>query len=233
MGYRIALLDDEQPQLDITKAMVEKLLEEEKLDCAVHAFRGAFDIPGLNFDAYLLDISMPGVDGLTVARRIRAFGSAAPILFITGIESRVFEAIRVQPLRFVRKGRLSEELPEAIHALCEELRRGEQTALSIQSEGMLLRIPVSRILYVESSDKIQRVVLAERQYEVRSTMAYFEEQLLPRGFFRIHRCYLVNLEAIYSINGLDAVLSDGSRLPISRFKLSEVKEAFKRMMFHA
>ena len=231
MAYRIALLDDEQAQLEITRAMTEKQLALENIDCDVIPFSGAFDVPALSFDAYLLDISMPGVDGLTVARRIRSCGSSAPILFVTGIESQVFEAIRVQPLRFVRKGRMAEELPEAIHALCEELRRGEQTALSIQSDGMLLRVPVSRILYVESSDKVQRVVLAERQFEVRSTMAFFEEHLIPRGFFRIHRCYLVNLEAIYSISGSYAVLSDGSRIPISRAKITEIKNEFKRMMF--
>lgn len=233
MAYKIALLDDEQAQLDRTREMVEQLVKAEAIDAAVMAYHSAFDVPALAFDAYLLDISMPGVDGMTLARRIRSTGSSAPILFITGIESRVFEAIRVQPLRFVRKSRLQEELPEAIHALCDQLHLEEQSALAVQSEGMLLRIPVSRILYVESNDKVQQVVLADRKHEVRSTMADFEDQLLSRGFCRIHRCYLVNWQAVYGIEGSDVVLANGSKLPISRFKLAQVKEEFKRMMFHA
>ena len=231
MAYRIALLDDESLQLEETAAMTRKLIEQEKLDAEVIPYQGAFNVPALAFDAYLLDISMPGIDGLAFAAQIRDSGSTSPIIFITSIESRVFEAIRVQPLRFVRKNRLAEELPEAIHALCSQLHQEEQTALSIQSEGMLLRLPISRILYVESSDKVQRVVLAERAHEVRNTMADFEEQLLPRGFNRIHRCYLVNMQAVYSIVGSDAVLSSGEKLPISRFKLQSVTEEFKRMMF--
>lgn len=231
MGYKIALLDDESPQLEETAALTRKLLVREGIDAAAIPYQGAFDVPALAFDAYLLDISMPGVDGIAFASQIRATGSTAPIIFITSIESRVFEAIRVQPLRFVRKNRMGEELPEAIHALCEQLRREEQTALSIQSEGALLRLPIPHILYVESSDKVQRVVLAERAYEVRMTMAFFEEKLLPAGFFRIHRCYLVNLQSIYSITGSDAVLANGEKLPISRFRLTQVKDEFKRMMF--
>ncbi|MBR5345330.1 MAG: response regulator transcription factor [Clostridia bacterium] len=231
MSYRIALLDDESLQLEETAALTRTLLDREGLDADVVPYQGAFSVPALAFDAYLLDISMPGVDGLAFAAQVRDTGSTAPIIFITSIESRVFEAIRVQPLRFVRKSRLEEELPEAIHALCTQLRQEEQTALSIQSEGMLLRLPISHILYVESSDKVQRVVLAERAHDVRNTMAFFEEQLLSRGFMRIHRCYLANMQAVYSIVGSDAVLSSGEKLPISRFKLPAVKEEFKRMMF--
>lgn len=232
MSYKIALLDDEQAQLENIRIQVERLLKKERLDGTVMVYHNAISMPSMAFDAYLLDISMPGVDGLTLAARIRATGSIAPIVFITGIENRVFEAIRTQPLRFVRKSCLTQELPEAIHALCERLRTDAQSTLAFQSEGMLLRVPVSSILYVESSDKTQQVVLSQRQYPVRSTMAFFEEQLLPRGFFRIHRCYLVNLQAIYGISGADAVLADGTRLPVSRFRLAEAKEAFKRVMFH-
>ena len=169
MSYKIALLDDEPVQLNETQAQVERLLKEEGLDAAVMVYHSAFAMPAPTFDAYLLDISMPGVDGLSLAARIRAAGSVVPIVFITGIEERVFEALRVQPLRFVRKSRLAEELPEAVHALCAHLREDARSTLAFQSEGMLLRVPVSSILYVESSDKVQRVVLAQRQYPVRST----------------------------------------------------------------
>ncbi len=232
MSYKIALLDDEPHQLESTRRLVEQLLSKEKIDAAVIPYHSAFDVPSLNYDAYLLDISMPGMDGLTLAAGIRAAGNAAAIIFITGIENRVFDAIRVQPLRFVRKARLMAELPEAIHALCVQLRMEEQSALILQTEGMLMRIPVRQILYVESCDKNQRVVLARQQHETRATMSSFEDQLISQGFARIHRCYLVNLQSVYSIEGTDAVLSDGTRLPISRAKLADVKSAFRRMMFH-
>ncbi len=233
MTYNIALLDDEQNQLNPLRDMVERQLEKEGMDAAVMAYHSAFDLPHLNFDAYLLDILMPEMDGLTLAGRIRASGSAAPIIFVSAGENRVFGAIRYQPLRFVRKARLAQELPEAVHALCVQLRAEEQTALPLQTEGMLVRVPVSQIQYVESSDKVQRVVLRDRRYEVRSTMSYFEKHLLNAGFCRIHRCFLVNLQALYSIDGTDAVLADGTRLPVSRLKVAQVKEEFKRMMFSA
>ena len=79
MSYKIALLENGTQPLKNSREQVEAMLREAGLDAAVMAYHGAFDVSALAVDAYLLDISMPEADGLTVAARIRQTGSAAPI----------------------------------------------------------------------------------------------------------------------------------------------------------
>ena len=143
----------------------------------------------------------------------------------------MFEALRVQPLRFVRKQHLTQELPEALTALCRELQQASSNSLLLSAEGEMLRVPIKRVLYVETANKFQRVVLADQTHEVRLTMQQLESQLAPQGFMRIHRCYLVNVSAIYSISAQEVTLDNGTRLPISRHKVEEAKERLKKVMF--
>ena len=231
MVYRIAVVEDDPEQLRVISQRIRSLLHKLHCPCTLLTFSSSFEALDLSCDAYLLDICMPGIDGIRLAQQIRASGNLCSILFISSLEARVFDALRVQPLRFVRKLHLDEDLPEAIAALSQELKRQGSNALLLQVNGEMLRVPVRKILYVESANKMQRVVLADHTYDTRSTMQDFEEQLSAQGFFRIHRCYLVNVSAIYSISAQDVTLDNGTRLPISRSKIEETKERLKRMMF--
>lgn len=231
MAYRIALIEDDPAQLQTIREQTRALMEKLHCPCALIPYGSSFDQVDMSCDAYLLDIHMPGIDGIHLAQQIRQSGNLCSIIFISSIESRVFEALRVQPLRFVRKMHLNEDLPEALSALSRELKQRSSHAFLLNVDGEMLRVPVQKTLYVESANKNQRVVLYDHTYEVRSTMQYFEDQLADQGFFRIHRCYLVNIAAIYSISGQEVTLDNGVHLPISRNKIDETKDRLKRMMF--
>lgn len=231
MPYRIAVVEDNPAQLQTIMEMTGRFMKEQGLPCTLLPFQSAFDAADLSCDAYLMDIHMPGVDGIHLAQQLRTSGNLCSIIFISSIEERVFEALRVQPLRFVRKQHLSKELPEALTALCCELQKSSSNSLLLNVEGEMLRVPVKKILYVETANKFQRVVLADQTHEVRATMQHFESQLVPMGFMRIHRCYLVNVSAIYSISAQEVTLDNGARLPISRNKVEEAKERLKKVMF--
>lgn len=232
MAYRIAVLDDD-PQL--LRQVCQSAQEEAQkcgVDCVFLPFSNSYDVEAFRFDAYLLDISMPEMDGIQLALRIRGSGSMCPIIFISGIEARVFEALRSQPLRFIRKARLKEELPEAMNALFEQFHAFGSDTLLVTTNRLAVNIPVHKILYIESFDKMQRVVTDEGEYDVYSSMQYFERELLSRNFFRLHRSYLVNMSAVVYIRDQEAMMSNGTRLPISRFKVEEAREKLKKEIFH-
>ena len=96
-----------------------------------------------------------------------------------------------------------------------------------------MNIPVHKILYVESFDKMQRVVTDETNYDVYSSMQFFEKELTKRNFFRIHRSYLVNMSAVLYIQKQEAAMRNGIKLPISRFKVEEAKERLTAEVFRA
>ena len=205
--------------------------EKNGWDLSLHRFSGPEEMDSLYYDAYLLDISMPYMDGIALALRIRDSGSASPILFVSSVESRVFEALRAQPLRFVRKTHLTEEMPEALRAMVEKIQESMAHTLTVTSDRQTIVIPIHKLLYIESVNKIQRIVTADREYKVYSSIDYFARQLLEKGFYRPHRSYLVNLDAVTRVEKHDAVMMNGDRIPITRSQVEEIKKQLERRFF--
>ena len=232
MAYQVAVLDDDPILLEKVCSLAMAQAQTIGCDCIFLPFSNSYDVESFRFDAYLMDISMPEMDGIQLALRIRRSGSMCPIVFISGIEARVFEALRAQPLRFVRKTRLKEEMPEAMQALFKTLNESAGDTLCITTKRMTLNVPTHQLLYIESFDKMQRVVTTDGAYDVYSSMQYFETELSGRNFYRIHRGYLVNMSAVICICKQEAVMSNGTRLPISRFKVEEAKAKLAKEFFH-
>lgn len=210
----------------------KKILEQRGCACELFPFSSAMTLDSYLYDAFLLDIEMPDMDGVSLARRLRQNGYMCPLLFVSAVESRVFEAMQVQPLRFIRKSFLDADLREGLTALSDHLNRFGADTLILRDHHSAIALPTNRILYVESSGKAQVVVLQEGKQKTHLSMQELEKTLSPRGFYRIHRCYLVNLSAIFRIDRQEALLKNGERLPVSRGKSEEVKNRLEVMIFH-
>ena len=232
MPYIIAVVDDDAQMLQQVSSGILETAQRTGTDCSVHTFSSPMELDELLYDAYFLDISMPQMDGIQLARSIRERGSMSCIVFISGVESRVFEAVRTQPIRFVRKTHLREELEEAALAVFRQWERFGSDRLVVTSSYQAITVPVNTILYIEGFDKKQQIVTLQKKYVVYKSMGWFEKQLKNRGFFRIQRSYLVNMGAVIHIEQGSAVLCDGSRLPISRFKTEEARIMLARRLFN-
>ena len=231
MPYRIALIDNEPAFLSRLVHLVQQITKQQSFPCTVHCFTSSFAIDALTYDAYLLDIEMEGMDGIQLAQEIRRKGSQSSIIFISGIDERVFEALRVQPLRFIRKSHLKEELPEALSALRNKLDEDNKNRLTVTTNRETIHLPVSSILYIEGENKVQHIVTRDRRHIVYCTMSFFESELIPKGFFRIQRSYLVNMDAVICIQKGEAILRDGTHLPISREKYTAARKKLEEMIF--
>lgn len=231
MAYRIAIVDDDPALLKCVCTLTDRESRRNHWDLSIHHFLGAEDMETLGYDAYLLDISMPSTDGIALALQIRDRGILSPILFVSSVESKVFEALRAQPLRFVRKARLEEELPEALQAMVKQMQQNSEQILVVNSDRNAASIQIRRLLYVECFNKMQRIVTVDQEYRVYSSMEAFAQQLADKGFIRLHRSYLVNLDAITCVEKKEAVISNGDRLPISRKLVDEVKKQLERRFF--
>ena len=229
MSYRIAVVEDEADQRDLMVRLIRENLAKTDASFIVTPFSAALEVEDFDFDAYLLDIEMPGEDGIELARAIRNANSMAVIIFVSNIEQRVFEAIRVQPLRFIRKRQLAAELPEALAELRNVFRKQTGEKISLISNGVRFSLQASRILYIESQRKIQLIVMTEGRRELHSTMNEIESQL-PDYFMRIQKSYIINLHAITAIDKGLVLMDNGVSLPVGRSKLGEVKKRFEEII---
>jgi len=160
-------------------------------------------------DVVFLDVAMPGLDGLAVARRLaEEHGDAASggplVVFVTAYDEHAVAAFRVHAADFVVKPIDRERLRDAVeHARRARhgMPRGDRPAsrFVIRDGHRTHFVPVAEILWVESFGNYARVHTKTARYIHRATMAQLTEQLAPLGFVRIHRTAIVNVARIVRV----------------------------------
>jgi two-component system LytT family response regulator len=188
------------------------------------------DAPELVF----LDISMPGIDGIEVARRFSA-ATGPLVIFVTAFDEHALEAFRVHAIDYVLKPIDHARLRDALeHARVTVRRtradRAPESAVTSTSTRRRFAIrdgyrthlvAIEDILWIESLGNYARVHAATGRFIHRGTMASMADQLAPHGFVRTHRTVIVNTARLAQLrprgNGqYEAILDTGARLRVSR-----------------
>ena len=230
-----AVCDDEQSVLSELCAHIEAAFARRDMDVRLHPFTrvGALteQMQKKPFDVLFLDIDMPDMDGVDLGIHLRSLNQDACIVFISNREDRVYETFQISPLRFIRKSRFPEEIDDAIRAIEDWRDKLKGKPLTVSSSGVCEVISVNDILYVECLNKVQNIVTVNRTIPVRYTMSFLEEQL-PE-FLKPHKGYLVNYRFIDYIKTEAIVLKNGVSIPISRHRVTELKQAYLRLFSQA
>jgi len=182
-------------------------------------------------DLIFLDIDMPAMDGIAFGERLRAHGCEADIIYVSNMESKVYEIFRVHPWSFVRKSRFTEELDDVLSQYMTALRERRASTLLQGTDGAMRAFGPTDILYVESAGKEQQLHLQNGTvFSVRMSLHELEEQLLPMGFIRIHKGFLVNFRCIRKIASRTVTLDSGTELPVGRDRLAAARESYLSLM---
>ena len=167
------------------------------------------------WDILLLDIEMRGMDGIALAKRIRAENDAVQIVFLTGHSDYIAEGYDVSALHYMMKPAESEKFFGIMDRAAERLRRDERT-LTFKTSDELMRIPLGNIVRLEASRNYVNIRDdSGRIYEVRKKLGDFEKELDYR-FFRVGRSYIVNLSKLRRVGRSELQFSDGSVIPLPR-----------------
>lgn len=194
-------------------------------------------------DLVLLDIHMPGIDGLEVARSLRSRTDAPALVFVTAHAAHAVTAFELDAVDYLTKPVRIERLQQALQKVERYLkdRRGQQPeapqeTLLIQDRGRAERVPLSEVLYLKSEYKYLTVRTATRSHILDGSLVEFEERYADR-FVRVHRNALVSRAAIRALEKYDdgedidgwALRLEGIPEPVvvSRRQLSAVREAMQ------
>jgi DNA-binding LytR/AlgR family response regulator len=170
-------------------------------------------------DLLLLDIEMPGMTGFEL---IKNLGPKKPlIIFSTAKKDYAAEAFElnvvdylvkpVSPVRFLQS---IERANEVFASNREEVKVEEQEFVFIKDNGVLKRINVDDILYLEAMGDYVKVYTAQKFHVLHSTLKSIEEKLPPAKFIRVHRSYIISLNKIDFIQ--EGVISIGkSTIPVA------------------
>lgn len=222
---RIAICDD---QLQCRKQTEEAVRECLKgLEYGVELFKDGFEFLQAfgrkPYDLVLLDIEMPKIDGISLAKELRKLHKDVPIVFLTSHIEYALEGYEVNALRYLTKPVSIPKLREVLSCVWQRMQK--QRILWVKTELGDQKLPVREIVFMEAQNQNILIYTTGEVYSIRYNLADYQQELAADGFFRIHRGYLVSLGHVKSVGKCELTMDNGAVLPVSRAKEKELKEA--------
>lgn len=220
MSYRIAITDDNPADIKYIHSVLERWADARSLSVHIDSYPSAEaflfqyeENPAC--DIILLDIEMPGMDGVTMAKRLREKNSTAVIVFITGYSDYIAEGYDVSALHYLMKPVDPDRFMEVLDRAVERLRR-EERLLTVKTADEIVRLPMGSVLFLEAARNYVTIHAEGRgDFVVRHKLGDFESKLDER-FLRVGRSYIVNLTKLYRITRSEVLFPDGAVLPLPR-----------------
>ena len=241
----VFIVDDEPPARNRLKDLLADCSAQFPLQVVGEAGNGREALDKLaetHAEVVLMDIRMPQMDGIELARHLNKLEQPPVIIFTTAYDAYAIQAFEQHAIDYllkpIRLGRLFDALSRARDAVpirtevLKELTPEPRSNLSTHERGRILLIPIEEVLYLRAELKYVTVRTVEREYLIEESLTALEKEYAAR-FVRIHRNCLVARNAIagfekggeegesgwlMKLKGLD------EKLPISRRQLTIVKE---------
>ena len=219
MQYKIAICDDEPLHIEKIRNI---LLDEETETYTSPTVLLNTIFSGKRYDVLFLDIMMPEIDGISLARELRELDEDMLIVFITSKIEFMQTGYEVKAFRYLLKDQINTGLPKIWKDIEKELLDRADTYFTYEFERKTYRYPCRDILYLESN--LRRIILHTNR-DTATLYGKLDDLAIKYPMFvRIHKSFLVNRRHIRSISAGMVVLSNGDVLPISRKYADSLEE---------
>lgn len=230
----IAICDDSKQERQILAALFKRYQELHATPLQIHIFQNGFSLldaidQGKRFDITILDILMPGENGIEIARNIRASGTDTEIIFLTSSPEYAVDSYEVKAQNYLLKPVTEEKFFASIDSILAELDEKDTASFIIYTtETQYSRIRVSSLVYGEVTHRTITLHLAD-QTMISAVMTFTEFQDILKAypdFIYPHRSYAVNMNYIQYVTKSDIILTDGQKIPLSRNNYTKISEQF-------
>ncbi len=185
-------------------------------------------IPELQVDLVFLDIEMPGASGMEL---VKDLSQGSQVIFVTAHEEFAVEAFSHQVTDYLVKpideDRLNAAIRRALETHKHRGRAFEEQEIFVKVHNKFQKVSCKEILSVDADGDYVNIRTTSKTHLVSTSLNAMEELLGHQSFMRIHRKNIVRLGAVRSIDHNEAILSDDSRINISRAKKPELLTRLK------
>jgi DNA-binding LytR/AlgR family response regulator len=231
-GLDVLVVDDEAPALADLARQLRSLPETAEVRTAADAQRALRTLAERPFDAVFLDVRMPGIDGLELARVLRRFETPPAVVFVSAYQTGAVGAFELKALDYLMKPVSRRRLAEALRRVREAReaaapRPDDVVPLPTLRGGTRL-VPRESILFLQADGDYVRVICDAERFLMRGRVSDLARRWRQHGFVQVHRGYVANLRRAVEVrprlNGT-AVLAfpDGREIPVARRKVAELR----------
>ena len=213
---KIALCDDEQHIHDIVGDMISDYTNGAGVFAELSHYHSADELlyADSEFDCILLDIDMPGMDGIELARKLKERGCDSKIVMLTGRVDRFKEAFIINAFRFVSKPVDDKELYNALDDVRKQLA-GNNT-IKVFRDGISYEIAEKDVSFFEADGSATLIFTNDSEYRSEKSLSEWMSILDNNLFFQCHKSFIVNLGKIERIDKVVAIMNNGDKVSVSR-----------------
>lgn len=233
---KIVICDDDINFLKMLKEIIRKELQKHGINefefKSFHSGKELCEEETIikEYNVFFLDINMPEISGMDIAKKIRKENRAALLIFITAFNDYAVEGYKVEAIRYIVKDMIDKYMPECIEAVIEKCKLKTFSKEYQFVEGVR-RLLVASIEHIESSKHrlifyIKNKDGSTEKLTMYETLDLIQDDLKDYGFIRIHKSYLVNMRSIKDIFRYSVILRTDIELPIPKEKYPSLRKEY-------
>ena len=230
---QIGFCDDDLSILSELRVLLDRYRVERNVEIASAAFQSPLELlteieRGTRFDILLLDVMMPGENGIDTAREIRRYDQSVKIIFLTSSAEFAVESYTVEAYFYQLKPIWEDSFYRVMDAVLDACQKEQNDSLILRCKTGITRVELKKLEYCEVIHRTLLLHLSSgKLLESSGSLDELSRQLAGYGcFYRPHRSYLVNLDYVQNLSYRAITLACLAEIPIPRGKYNEVKAAF-------
>lgn len=231
---KIAICDDNLNIVDEVKNLLDEYALSKNLSLDISTFNDGQAVleSDERFNIAILDVEMPGCNGIELGKILREKNRHIVLMYITSHKKYLDEALNLNAARFFEKPIDSKRFYDGLD---NALKRIDNTTIKffLKEDNASVRINANDIIYVEIEPighRKTKIVTEEKTYISSNKIVFWEEHLISSLFVKTHKSYIINMEYITKYENNTLQLDGKYNIPISRNYQSSVHKSFIRYM---
>ena len=237
---RIAACDDDLKFLQELSGLLNQYGEEYHCNIEYKTYTNPLELvsqieKGIHYDVILLDVFMPGINGIQCAKDIRMFDNFVKIVFLTSSTEFAIESYAVRAYQYILKPVQKENLFLTLRLLEKVAETVEKNIFVLKSKTGITKISLSKLEYCEVINRKIILHLSNgEECECNLRMNELEEKLKNfEMFLKPHRSFLINMDYIQTMTTHCIIMECGMKIPVPREKYAQIKQAYMEYVFQS
>ena len=228
LKLKIAICDDETFFLENIKVLTKHYFNSKGMMVKIQCYQDTEAFLQSDVNSYhiiFLDMILGEKNGIEVARIIRQKNKTVPMIFISAYAEFALQGYSVRAFNYILKNDLDQTFYIVMDSLLDELKLQYET-LDLKVENMKQSIRLEDIRYIESFKRYVIIHTKKEEYKQYGKISDFETLLEEKGFLRIYKSFLINMNHVEKIENKKAYLNGGITLTCSKERYSEIQHKY-------
>lgn len=234
--YRIAICDGDEKTVTMISEIVSIVSEKLDEDVQIFTYTDGKEMYNshIRFNLMFLDVELPGINGIDIARKTRLIDHRVQIVFVTDHQSYWKKAYRVHAFEFIQKPFSIIDIQHVITDYFKMMNNQKSDVLKLKKlNNVELLIPSDEVIYISCGAKKRQVIVItkDNEYVCKGVISEIYCELNNLEFFMPHRSHIINLSNIKSYKRNDKILMiNDDEIPLSKGRTSEFEEKYIRLL---